>query len=162
MNFWKNPDWEDLERKAEDGDALRGLPRNDFPWKVVDERFADAEGDAWQVLIHCLAVAPTKHPKDVRVTLRVDATCAVSDANLVRMGFSPERLRLMHNGSSGGFSEQRTRDVELPLAELEKACRKWTLSIRADLLLRFTFNRKQSLIWEKVRARRVSRFSGAE
>jgi|GEM_PF-5913377 len=158
MNFWKNAPWEDLERKA-DGDTMRGLPRNDFPWKLADERFADAESDMWEVRIHCLAIVPTKNAKLVKATLEVQATCAVSDTNLARMGLTPDRLRSMHDGSTGGFSERRNRDVELPLADVEKICRKWLASIRADLLLRYTFNTKQKLIWEKVRAAPVSRFS---
>ncbi|MCA2962159.1 MAG: hypothetical protein IOD12_18050 [Silvanigrellales bacterium] len=157
--FWKNETLDKLERDAQGGDWLRGLPRRDFPWTVFKEAFSDAEGDNWSVVVLCHAVEPGRDAKVVRVRVELKADCTVSDENLEKMGLSPSRLRAMHDDAPASFADGATRTTELPLDDLEKACRRWVASARADLVLRYTFNKKQKIIWERVRKRPLSRFS---
>lgn len=160
--FWKNESLDALERDAQEGDWLRGLPRRDFPWKVAEEAFEDVEGDNWKVEVLCHSVEPGRDPKIVRVRVELKADCTVSDENLEKMGLSPSRLRAMHNDAPASFSDGSHRTTELPLNDLEKACQRWIASARAELLFRYTFNRKQKIIWERVRKRPLSRFASTD
>jgi hypothetical protein len=157
--FWKNEEMDRFERAAEGGDTLRGLPSREFPWTVAQEDFLDAEGDAWRVHVLCHDIKPGKAPKLVRARVELKAVCSLADANLERMGLSPARQRAMHDDAPASFEDGATREPELPIDDLERACRNWIAGARADLLLRYTFNKKQTIIWERVRKRPLSRFS---
>jgi hypothetical protein len=158
MNFWKNSTLDKLEKGAT-GDAMRALPRNDFPWTIDAQEFSDSEGDSWQLSILCNDIVPAKNNKLVVVSISVEATCRVKDTNLERMGLAPGRLYNMLNESPSIFKEHMNKNYEMPMEEMEGFCKKLCQAVRANLLLRHTFNSKQKIIWQRIRSAPLSRFS---
>jgi phage I-like protein len=158
MNFWKNEDWEKLEKGA-DGDSLRGLPKKEFPWALHSEDYVDAEGDMWKCDCSCLAIEPAKDNKKVLATLKLSSKGKINPKNLDKMGFSSERLGHLMDRQATEIVFSLEKTIEAAEADLEKIALKWLEAEKNRNKLKWTFNAKQKEIWGNVRVQPFSKFS---
>jgi hypothetical protein len=158
MGFWKNDTWRRIEEGAT-GDPIRGLPKLEYPLKLAEWSYVDRDGDAWISKITCLGMEPAKDERKIQAQLVYSGICSVARKNLEKMGLAPERISSLLAREATEIHVDFGKTIECDAKDLEKIAQKWIEAEQKRNELRYTFNSKQTLIWNKVRATPVSGFS---
>jgi hypothetical protein len=158
MGFWNNQRYEDVER-ASNGDPIRGLPAQNFPWLLGYSVFFDEAKDQWRYEYSCTGIVPEKNNQKVKVFLALKAETQVSKDNLKKMGISSERLEAMHVFSWNQLDEKYTYELICNFDKIEEKakfiCEKWIIFIKK----KYTIDFKYQNLLTKIRSSKISGFS---
>lgn len=158
MNFWKSLRYQTFERTV-DGDMLRGLPRNDFPWTLCETTCRDAQGDMWVCIVRCLGLEPAPQGGTVEARFSFEADCQLDDTTLRAFGFDPRRLALIGDGRLATVSESSALVRTVALDRIEKIAREGLDLFVRSAQKKWTPEHKRDVVRGRLAEPRLSPFA---
>ena len=158
MSFLNNARYRKFEDQA-NGDALRGLPRNDFPWVLKTESKTDKTGEIWHCTARVSSLKPDKSSANVEVEFEFEATCRVTDNTLKRMGFDPVRVEVVGEGRIAQLTESKILARTSHIDRLAELADPELVLFFAQVDKTYTREKKHEVIATRLAQRPFCRFS---
>ena len=158
MSFLNNARYKKFEKQA-NGDALRGLPRNDFPWVLKTESKTDRTGEIWHCTARVLNLKTDTHATNVEVEFEFEALCRVTDNTLKRMGFDPQRVDILGEGRMAQIEESKTIVRTTHLDRLNELADSGLTYFFVQVEKTYTHQKKYEIIAGRLAERPFCRFA---
>ena len=139
-------------------DTLRGITSAQFPWAIEVIKFLDREGDPWVLTVTCEGIEHASSPKKILAKIRAVGICQVSDKNIKKMNFDPERMNLL---GFQNWKEIKTEDffkVETSIDDVFLKGQKFAEQIKKKAFNLFSFKDKEIQVRKSITERPVSGF----